>query len=198
MPTTANLTTGNAKSCGCAQFRARIYPRGCGIYVVKHVASGRVYVGSTHDLAERLKHHTSKLRRGTHHIEEMQAIWDAEGAGAFVWELVETAAQSELLACEQAWLDRMRATPAGVFNRSIVAANPAFATRGRRQADDVRAVIAASKALQWIVVTPDGAEHRIVNLKRFCREHGLPSGDMYRVARGQRRTAQGWRCRRDT
>jgi len=64
------------------------YPRGA-IYVIRCLATGEVYVGSTCNLAERWAAHRARLRAGTHVNEQLQAAWDAYGEAAFEFGIVE-------------------------------------------------------------------------------------------------------------
>ena len=49
------------------------------VYEIKHNITGRIYMGSTANLKNRLSCHLSKLRCGKHHIEDMQADYDKYG-----------------------------------------------------------------------------------------------------------------------
>lgn len=46
----------------------------CGAYELKHVASGKVYYGSTGDLERRRREHLNSLRRGDHHNHALQEL----------------------------------------------------------------------------------------------------------------------------
>jgi hypothetical protein len=63
-------------------------PRGA-VYVIRCLATGEVYVGSTCNLAERWAAHRVRLRAGTHVNEKLQAAWDAYGEAAFEFGIVE-------------------------------------------------------------------------------------------------------------
>lgn len=47
---------------------------------------------------------------------------------------------------------------------------------------------------KWIVVTPEGTEIVIENLRRFCANNGLDQGNMAGVARGEHKHCKGWKC----
>lgn len=49
--------------------------RGPGAYVIKHVKSGRVYIGSAKDLYTRLHTHLSSLKSGIHHRPEFVVLF---------------------------------------------------------------------------------------------------------------------------
>lgn len=49
-----------------------------GAYVLEHKQTGKVYVGSTHDLYERLKHHKAHLSRNEHHCKLLQNLYNSK------------------------------------------------------------------------------------------------------------------------
>ena len=53
------------------------YPRG--VYVIQHIPTGKVYVGSSVNPDHRIKQHLLALRRGGHVVEDMQADYDRYG-----------------------------------------------------------------------------------------------------------------------
>lgn len=127
-----------------------------GIYSITHIETGRAYVGSSIDLHKRWREHRWQLRRGFHHAPALQALWSSSGEAAFRFEvLAET--PSELLICEQQWIDRVRA--AGLLlNASEFAGLPqgamaksadhrkkiGTAHRGMKRGDEARANMAAA------------------------------------------------------
>ena len=50
------------------------------IYGIRHIANGRIYVGSAVRTNARWRHHRSQLQRGTHHSRYLQAAWNKYGA----------------------------------------------------------------------------------------------------------------------
>jgi group I intron endonuclease len=54
------------------------------------------------------------------------------------------------------------------------------------------------KAAAWIVVSPDGVEQMIRNLKKFCGENQLSYDLMRMVANGKLQQYKGWRCQRSS
>lgn len=57
------------------------------VYALKHDATGKIYVGSTDDLATRIYIHLSALRRGDHGNLNMQADFNQFGGGYTVYSL---------------------------------------------------------------------------------------------------------------
>lgn len=80
------------------------------IYQIRHIESGRVYVGSTNDPSKRWKAHRRELDRGTHHSEYLQRAWNKYGTDAFVFEIIEPVLFIEdLISREQYWIDALHA-----------------------------------------------------------------------------------------
>lgn len=98
-------------------------PDCCGIYLVRHVASGRLYVGSSVRIWVRWLVHKSELRRQRHHSDILQKAWNKYGEAAFVCEIVEAvSAVNDLIKREQWWIDALdSANRERGFNRSPAA-----------------------------------------------------------------------------
>ena len=83
----------------------------CGIYKIMNVVSGRVYVGSSYDIAYRFRKHRERLNGGYHSSLRFQASWDKHGSAAFTFTILEVVAQrSDLHVREQHWIDTLDAT----------------------------------------------------------------------------------------
>src|SRR5438874_2219078 len=60
-----------------------------GIYMIRCLANGKVYIGSAVDLANRERAHRSDLNGGKHHCGHLQNAWNKYRAEAFEWSIVE-------------------------------------------------------------------------------------------------------------
>ncbi len=49
------------------------------VYAIKHNPTGRIYIGSTCNVKERIRQHMSLLRSGKHHVENMQDDFNQYG-----------------------------------------------------------------------------------------------------------------------
>lgn len=103
----------------------------CGVYVIRHVSSGRCYVGASKDITNRYTHHRYMLRRGKHKTADLQELWDKCGEGAFEFETVEACLPSELRDREQHWMDVMgsKLLNTSVFVETGKAAKPSAARK---------------------------------------------------------------------
>lgn len=60
-----------------------------GIYLIAHLSTGMVYVGSSRHIAYRLARHQRELRCGNHHNQKLQSLWDCSTPSCFRFEALE-------------------------------------------------------------------------------------------------------------
>jgi hypothetical protein len=70
------------------EFKLRKFPKG--VFAVRCLASGEVWVASTGNLTSARTALFFMLRNGSHINKKMQAAWDAHGEAAFEFEILET------------------------------------------------------------------------------------------------------------
>lgn len=68
--------------------------------------------------------------------------------------------------------------------------------KGKKHSPERIEKAANAQRREYVVTSPDGVEMRIKGLAKFCRENGLYSGCMSKVAIGERKHHKGWKCRR--
>lgn len=68
------------------------------------------------------------------------------------------------------------------------------AQRGKKELPENVAKRAESNRKAYRVISPDGCEMIIQNLKRFCQENQLRYSGMVNVANGYDRSHRGWKC----
>lgn len=91
-----------------------------GIYQIRNTTNGKLYVGSAINLRTRFNQHRSDLNTGRHCNAKLLSSWRKYGAGAFVFEVIETVlAHGDLIAREQFWIDRLSAAN-GKFGYNIL------------------------------------------------------------------------------
>lgn len=111
---------------------------GSGIYEIRHVESGKRYIGSAKNFAKRWKAHRNHLIRGTHHAPHLQRAWAKYGESSFQFNILELCEPHELLDREQGWFDLSRPE----YN----VCPTAYSTAGRIHSPETREKIAKSKA----------------------------------------------------
>ncbi len=112
-----------------------------GIYEIRHVASGRRYVGSSANIGQRWRQHRSDLNNRKHHSAYLQRAWSKYGADAFLFAIIERVTNpDDLLPREQAHINTLCATdPRSGFNVGATAGSRA----GVRHSPEVRAKMSA-------------------------------------------------------
>lgn len=77
-----------------------------GVYLLKNLISGRVYIGSSSDLKERFADHLRQIRNGKHDNEILRKSALKHGATSFVIGVIEYT--EDLKAREQYWMDHYK------------------------------------------------------------------------------------------
>lgn len=72
-------------------------PTATGIYQIRNLLDGKVYIGSSSRMRHRWVMHRSLLRRGLHHSARLQRAWIKHGEENFVFEVLETISEPALL-----------------------------------------------------------------------------------------------------
>jgi len=82
-----------------------------GIYLIRNKVTKCVYVGSARDrIKKRWTRHRSRLNRGLHPNERLQADWTAQGPKDFEFRVLENCNPSKLIERETFWLAVFRDT----------------------------------------------------------------------------------------
>lgn len=80
-----------------------------GVYCIRHIESGRCYVGQAQNLKRRWREHRSSWTKGTHKNIKLQNGVNKYGEKAFIFEVLEyVPCLSDLNAREQHFMDTMR------------------------------------------------------------------------------------------
>ena len=91
-----------------------------GIYAIIHIASNRLYVGSSKDIERRWQQHRYRLNKNMHHSRYLQHMWTKYGEASFAFTLLEFCQLEHLLKREQYWIDYLKP----VFNTLQIAGSP--------------------------------------------------------------------------
>src|SRR5471030_1553876 len=94
-----------------------------GIYAIRNLGDGKLYVGSAVSLERRRKDHFRMLRGGYHVNKHLQAAWIKHGETAFVFETLEIVEDRlQLIEREQFYIDFFGAcSPGNGYNRRLLA-----------------------------------------------------------------------------
>jgi group I intron endonuclease len=101
-----------------------------GIYVIRCLVNGKVYIGSAIDIRGRLSVHRSALNRNKHKNYRLQKAWNEYGSDQFVWEVLEYVYKMELLwVVEAEYIVRYKATERRFgFNSKVANGRPSEET----------------------------------------------------------------------
>jgi len=112
-----------------------------GIYQIRNLVNGKVYVGSG-DIKQRWYSHCSQLRNGKHANDHLQNSWNKHGEGAFEHSILEECSVAELLPKEQQYFECFRELGIELYNIAEFAGAP---MRGRRHTEETKKKMSESK-----------------------------------------------------
>lgn len=79
-----------------------------GIYQIKNIFNGKIYIGSAKNIRTRIINHRSKLSLGNHPNKKLQNAWNKYGESSFLFETVEIVIDlRDLIKKEQFYLDKL-------------------------------------------------------------------------------------------
>src|SRR6478609_3140173 len=111
-----------------------------GIYSITNVIDGKVYVGSSINVENRVKEHLRCLRLGNHYNHKLQRAWSKHGEESFVFECVWKCQKQYLLFFEQIMIDGNDAVKSG-YNLAPKAGN----TLGYKHTDETKKTLSEMK-----------------------------------------------------
>lgn len=77
-----------------------------GIYKIQNIVSGKLYIGSSYNIRERLNNHKSMLRCNKHHSIHLQNSYNKNGINQFIFETLEECSLNVLMIKEQQYIDK--------------------------------------------------------------------------------------------
>lgn len=86
-------------------FSEKSFDRSSGIYAIYNTENGKVYIGSSKNVAYRLRKHLETLIKNSHRNNHLQNSFNLHGISKFKLTFVEKCERSELLEREQFWID---------------------------------------------------------------------------------------------
>jgi group I intron endonuclease len=132
-----------------------------GVYRIRHVGTGRLYIGSSVNMRRRWREHRAALCRGRHHSVALQRAWNKHGPSAFAFEPLLVCAAENAVFFEQRAIDALkprlncapragsqlgyRHTPASVGKMKAAAVGRPSSFKGLRHSDESRRRISDSR-----------------------------------------------------
>jgi group I intron endonuclease len=139
------------------------YPKGCGVYAIEHIESGKRYIGSSQDISRRFSRHVWLLKAGKHHSPHLQAAWSKYGEAAFRFILVVACnTPEELLLAEQLEIDMHGGTDSS-YNVAPFAGAP---MRGRKMTEETKAKMRESHKSRPPISEETRERHRLAAIER--------------------------------
>lgn len=77
----------------------------CGIYCIKNLVNGKIYVGQSINVDGRWRQHLSHLRKNTHNNEHLQDAWNKYGKENFDFQIIEICDVDKLDIRERYWIE---------------------------------------------------------------------------------------------
>lgn len=102
-----------------------------GVYEIKNIKDGNIYIGSSNDVNERMCKHLNMLKNKKHHSAHLQRAWNKYGESNFVMRPLLYCDRELTLVYEQACLDKLK--PAYNVARCAEAS-----ARGMKRSDETR------------------------------------------------------------
>ncbi|HUL45142.1 MAG TPA: GIY-YIG nuclease family protein [Bacteroidota bacterium] len=96
-----------------------------GIFQIRNIANGKIYLGSSLNLEGPLNSHKFMLTIGRHRNAALQGDWNLYGADKFVFEVLEVVKvkddpnfnlEDELTLLEQIWIEKLKPVGGGGYN----------------------------------------------------------------------------------
>lgn len=91
-----------------------------GIYQIKNIVTGSVYIGSSSAVEERWRGHISKLKRGIHHSKRFQMDYNIYGKDSFVFEIIKESQESadKLRLLERETIKNLEVSGVRLYNKA--------------------------------------------------------------------------------
>ena len=140
-----------------------------GVYEIRHVGSGRTYIGSSVEIEVRMNRHRWMLVENRHDNIHLQRAWNKYGESAFRFDIVEECAEKEIIEREQHWINE---TKSNSYNMCLQAMKPP-SRKGCKLTEEHKAKI--SEAGKGRIHSEESREKRRNALK------GKPFSDQHRA-----------------
>lgn len=85
----------------------------CGIYKIKNMLNGKIYIGQSKNIHKRWSQHKRLLDHGTHHSYKLQNAWNKYGSESFEFEIIERCDEENLNEIEIAYIKKFNAQKQG-------------------------------------------------------------------------------------
>lgn len=161
-----------------------------GIYAIRHIVSGRQYIGSSGHIRQRHQHHWSRLRKGRHHSPALQNYWNKYGPDAFEFLILEECPPKHLEEREQFYIDQHNAYMRGFNGRP--AAGSLLGSKWSAKAHETRKR-KKSNQKPFRLISPEGEFVEGIGLTDLAQKNKLSACCLSSVMAGRIPSHKGWR-----
>lgn len=189
-----------------------------GIYLITHLNSTKIYVGSSIDIAKRWRVHVQTLNAGRHHNPHLQNAWNEDGEDSFKFEIIEKLPIRLLTEREQFWMDAYDVINEGynIFPtaRSALGSKKSASARlkmsikkqncfkgsdnpnfGKKATVYCKSQQLKATGKRYELTKPDGSREIILGLKLYCRVNKLDSRSMFRLLKGEKKYYKNYKIK---
>lgn len=128
----------------------------CGIYQIKCLINGFIYIGSSYRIQKRWKDHKRELNENRHSNKYLQAAWLAYGDNNFKFEILELCEKELLLEREQYWMDSSNCLAPNGYNLLPKAGSRLGTKHNEETLKKLRAKVISDKHKQQISAATKG------------------------------------------
>ena len=116
----------------------------CGAYLLIDTVTGKPYIGASVNVERRWRVNKCELRGGKHCNPKLQRAWNKYGEEVFTFSLLEECDRTDLIECEQRWIDHYDAVSKGYNILSH-----ARSTQGRKFSDEALSRLSNAARKAW-------------------------------------------------
>lgn len=80
----------------------------CGVYQIRNIENGKLYIGSSKRIGARKRQHFSDLKCQRHPNRYLQRAYNKYGKDKFIFEVIEFCSEEDRISEEQYWVNRMQ------------------------------------------------------------------------------------------
>lgn len=113
----------------------------CGIYMIKNLVNGKIYIGKSFDIKKRWSNHKYELNKGIHVNNHLQSAWNKYGENCFEFSIIEECNKDDLSNKEIYWIKETDAYRSGY--------NQTEGGEGTHLTDDIKNKIGAAAKEWW-------------------------------------------------
>ncbi len=150
-----------------------------GIYFIKNLVNGKLYVGSSLNITKRLYQYDYLLRHNKCHSPKLQASYNKHGREAFEYGVIQECPEADLKETERYWIDHHNSVNNG-YNCSN---DTNCSTRGLKHSEETR--LKMSKAQKILTACPKRKQKSSEILTKYNKSlKGIPKSEEHKYKIG--------------